>query len=236
MAVKSGLLNQKDYISLINNLIKEYYSSPFRTFSNKDLSKNFSLLSPPAQLIQMRSHLTFLNHLSLDAYQNMITTPLDLAVKEVYQKFKNQKASERAVNIIFEEKFGKKQWMDIKQYIIHGKELTLSPQLFSKHALLIEKNMYVPTQGFDMNAYIKLKKIKKIDIKSNAYRAGLRNDDEIAGYYLNFSDTNAPSQISIKRGKETKLVSYYPDEIRRSIPQYELFSKCKNNNTPKAKT
>lgn len=222
MVIKSGLINKNDFINLTNDLIKDYYIYPFQTFPNKDLIHNFSLLSPANQIMQTRSHLTFLHYFPYH-HQNANFTSLDLAVKEIYQKFKGKKASENEIENVFEKHIGKEKWQKIKSHIIFGKKLDIDPQLFSNYALLINKKMKILDQGFDMGTYIKLMKISSIDTNSNAYQAGLRNNQQVTGYFLSFANPDLPSIIEIKKGKGTQLISYYPNQRSEFVPQYELF-------------
>jgi hypothetical protein len=79
-----------------------------------------------------------------------------------------------------------------------------------------------PVIGFDEMELIDNFKIKNINKGSNAYKAGLRDNQIVTNYNINYKHPEEKISIYIKDKDQIKEISYFPETKKVKIPQYEL--------------
>lgn len=230
-AYKSGAINEKNYINLLNSFIKEYYVSPLNTASNNEIAKYFHFKGFYDKLAQIRGHLSFLNALPVPFEQGKETlispTPLDKSVKEIYEKYSKDHGGKLTISVMnktFEKHFGADKWAEIKSHIFDGKILELSPALFAHHAILINKQQEVSNFGFDVSSYVKTHKIGPIATSSNAYKAGLRQGQVVIDDFLSLGQPNALNKMLIQEKNGQRIIEFKPDKMAKFVPQFVFFS------------
>lgn len=227
LAFDCGLITINDYVDFYNSIIKSYSVSPFKNNTNTENAAYYSLRGPHNQLSQMKGHLVFKEFSS--KIQNK-SNPFDTAMANIFDEFvkkKNYPVTEEKLETIFVKHIGKESWAELKTYLISGKSLDISPNLFKENAQLITEDIETPAFGFDVHSLVKSKKITALDSHSRAYQAGLRNDHLVLNYFLDFDDATAPAVILVEDHSKQKLIKFIPEKTVQTIPKYQALKNSK---------
>lgn len=232
LLLDNNLLSKQEYFRFYNELLQAYSLSPCIEASNQEVEKYYLLRGPYAQIAEMRGHILFkeLSH-SLEI-KKMPSRKLDLALREIYKTFnkdKNHQINKTELDNIFAKYVGKDNWEKVMVKLSTGKSIELSPDLFGQDVALIDKEVMAPLFGFDVSEFIKSKKIKLLKHDSNAYLAGLRENQEVIDYYLNFNNPNVLSQILVADHKGSRVIQFKPNTTQKHIPQYKFGADVKNS-------
>ncbi len=222
LALASGEITEHDYIEYYNSLLKEYALSPFKDFSNAEISKYFQLKSPIARLAMVRGHIVFMELLNNLQRENKSRKQLDLALQEIFHNYANNN-SLQAVNLskILKKHVGKQIWTEAEKVLIYGDSISFSQNLFYKNAKLQNRSIEVPNFGFDTKTLVKEQKIRALEPKSKGALAGLKEDAKVIQYQIDMSGRISNTNIIINDSNGQKVINFVPEKIVKTIPRYD---------------
>lgn len=226
LVLESGLISDLDYINIYNFLLKSYFISPLKYITNQQAAKYFSIKSPQGQMQEVRAHLLF-KEFSNKLQKSNKEKLLDDAMRDIFHQFghKELNISQAKLDEIFINYLGKDDWDELKSYLMQGKVIQVSPALFSKNAFLIEKEYEAPIFDFDVTALIQSRLIKSLDPKSVAFEAGLRNNQQVLDYFLDFESANGLAEILVKDASGEKAVRFISRKTtKKVIPQFKILN------------
>lgn len=222
LALDSGVISEKDFVTYYNKILNEYLVSPYRDDSNETIAEIFNLRNPAGRLALVRGHIVFMEILNKLNSQNKSRAEIDLALREIDQNFsnKNKKITQEALDRIFKKHIGEEIWNQASDILYNGKPIILSDNLISRKNKLSTTKVAIPNFGFNLKQLLKEKRIISLDTNSNAALAGLKEADEVI--YVSFDTTTAddPVYITIKGSDQHKVVQFVPNKSEKTIQQY----------------
>lgn len=222
LAIKSGIITVKDYLNYYNELLEEYMISPYKLSTNEEMSRAFSLGNISANTAMARGHIVFMELLNKLIHQNKSRAPIDAAMKEIFHTYSgtNITVTDKALSDIFRKHLGDKLWDEVSKVIHDGAPVTLSSRLYLNNAILQSKKMEVPDFGFDITSLSGERKIKSLNVKSNAAIAGLHENDKVLGSEIDILHPTNMAYILIEESNVQKEIKFYPEKVQKNIPQY----------------
>ena len=221
------LITLPTYIDMLNGFIRNYWLSPHRNLNNRKVAKNF--WSDPG--IQKIPYLRgFLIALSTDQSMRMRSS---LRLQDLLQKMLSQSdgmstnttVSNRALLYNLEKHIGKEQADHLFDVINNGDTIKLDAELLNPCLKIQDKQFGDYDPGFDLDQSEVDMVIKGLSISSAAYKSGVRNGDEIAGWSFS-PDPREKSNVSIyidKRGG-VKTFDFFPVDKITAVPQAILIN------------
>ncbi|HJK86428.1 MAG TPA: M1 family aminopeptidase [Candidatus Megaira endosymbiont of Nemacystus decipiens] len=201
IAYRSGAIDRTTFIKEINNFLLSYYLSPVAQQPNARIKKDFWNNYDIEKLPYYRGFVfaIYLNDLiKKENFTKSLDDVMHDLLKETPKKF--------SVGL-FKKIVGKyvKNGIDkeISSFIDAGNIISLEYV-----SLPIQKNLVKGYYlGFDKDAFQSEKRITNVDIRSNAYKSGIRNNQEVLGYDITKGYRNSNQTITIKTtGGEHKFV------------------------------
>jgi hypothetical protein len=78
--------------------------------------------------------------------------------------------------------------------------------------------------GFDKETLLSKNRVSGVNPDSAAFRAGIRDGQEVAGASIWWDDVSKPVRLKIRSGNGQQIVEYFPTGKSIPIPQYHLQS------------
>lgn len=224
LALDAGVLTEENYVKYYNRILQEYYFSSYKTSSNQELAKVFQLRGPTGRLSMHRGHIVFMEILDNLQAHKKDRSVIDQALREIVATYSNQPMpiSHAALDKIFRKHLGDKIWDAALKILYEGQPATFSPNLFSNRFVLKSVSRQVPHFGFSMDAFLKQMQIKSLEKNSNAYLAGLRENDKVLEASFESTTIKHPATLQVESAGQRKTISFMPEIVEASMPQYVI--------------
>ncbi len=221
---RSGIVSFTDYLEATNRTIAEYYLSPVRNETQVSLGKNFWNTRDYQQIAYKKgfTYALYIDHLIQHSSQGKYS--LDNVMHDLYKARIKKKT---LTDTTFIQTVKTYSGIDIssshKDFIILGKTIPVLPESLDLNTESAIKQMGSFDLGFELDASLKAGKVIGIKEQSEAWKAGLRNDQKIVGHSIYFDMPNKPAEISIEENGKTRKVTYLPmSDVRIEVPQFYL--------------
>jgi predicted metalloprotease with PDZ domain len=214
IALRSKGINKDTFINEVNKILQEYYLSPVNQEPNLIIEKEFSNNSDIKKLPYYRGFVFALYLNNLIQKENMQHS-LDLVIYDLFKITTKQNFSSSLFKTIARKYVKGGIESDFTSFIDQGNLINLENIMLPIKK--ISKGKYY--LGFNEEIIVKKKIIQDIDIKSNAYRAGLRNEQKIISYDC----LKSSNQICIVK-TSNKTFKFYPEGYN-TIEIYQLKEK-----------
>lgn len=216
---QSGLWSLEDYLTIYNNCLYRYFSSPNHIVSSEDISRNW-------QSFQYISYLrgNIIGH-ELDYQLRQATNNkynFDIYVQYLNKIAKNNSAfkfSTDSFNSTIKELTGYNANDFIQHNIIGSKLSVKASKILDGKAVLIFKKMPVADYGFDQFHSFLNWQLTGVDENSKGYKEGLRNGWRILSIWEPQHD-NKFITLRIKNNNAIKTIKFIPEYKEMLIPQY----------------
>jgi predicted metalloprotease with PDZ domain len=213
----SGLIDELAYIDKYNEILKEYFISPFNKLSDSEIGK-FYWKGGIIQLVPyLRGHIIAqeLNEKIITQTNNKYN--LNHIMSELLKKSKKNdfKFSAELLNNIILEMAGLNEDEFINSSALLGRFHNLQPHL-GKYALNFDL-IKIPYYGFDIYRSSISGKISTIDKKSDAYKKGIREGQVFKGFSIDENHSIIKIQIKDKI-KQIRVTPHMTDLL---VPQYK---------------
>ncbi|GEM_PF-679061 len=176
LALRSGGLSIEEFIDECNQFLRSYYLSPVLNESNERIKQDFWKNYDVGKLPYYRGFV-FAIYLNQLIKKNNPDNLLDNVMLDLFKDAKRYKFSAKHFKNVIKPYIPQGIDKEISMYIDQGKTIELNNMV---PFLPLEKTtMGAYDIGFVKQEPSKEKVIKKIDKKSNAYKAGLRKGDKI---------------------------------------------------------
>lgn len=224
LALDAGIISKEHYLKYYNRVITEYELSPYKTDSNKLLSKGFNLKNHSARLPMFRTHIIFMEILNKLKSQGKDRAPIDKALYDIVENYsgKNIPLSNDILNAIFKKYLGDEIWNEASKAIFEGEQISLSSKVLSDKVILKNVSMSVPDFGLNLNSLAKEKRIVSLAKDSNAFLAGLKEDDKVLEGQFDMTSATSPVYMKIERLGEQKVIHFSPKISQKRLPQYVM--------------
>ena len=183
LALRSGGISIEDFISECNQFLKNYYLSPVLNESNARIQKDFWKDYDVEKLPYYRGFV-FAMYLNHPVKQNNNSQSLDNIMLDLFKSAKHKEFSIEYFKSIVKCYIPQGIDKQIFEFIDKGKTIDLHNITSILPIERIEMGVY--DLGFDKQALEEKKVIKNICVKSNAYKAGLRNGDKLISWSFKY--------------------------------------------------
>jgi predicted metalloprotease with PDZ domain len=179
LALRSGGLSIEEFIDECNQFLRSYYLSPVLNESNEKIKQDFWKNYDVGKLPYYRGFV-FAIYLNCLIKENNPDNSLDNVILDLFKDAQHKKFSVGYFKNIIKKYIPQGIAEEISTFIDHGKTIELNDVVMF---LPLEKTVMGSYDvGFIKQAAPKEKFIKKIDKKSNAYKAGLRDGDKVIAW------------------------------------------------------
>jgi len=223
---RSGLITKDELIGNYNSLIREYYLSPVRTASNQRIVSDFWKDQNVQRLPYLRGFMIAVGWNSEILRFTVGKHSLDDVVLDL---FRSAKAGGRELSLgLISEKISglikKDISQDLSNQVVNGEPIVPAADALGTEVELVTEAMPVFELGFDLNELRTKRTIAGVVEGSNAYAAGLRNGQTLAGgLSFAFGDTSKPIEIRVRENGAERTVKYVPASAKPvEIPQHKL--------------
>ena len=193
IAYRTHAISQDIFIKEINTFLESYYLSPViaepNTRIQKDFWHNYAIEKLPY-------------------YRGFVFA---IYLNDLIKKENSTKSLDNVMHDLLKEAHKKKFSIDlfkkiVGKYVKNGIDKEVSSFIDAGNIISIEE-ISLPIQknlgkgyylGFDKEVFQREKRIANVDIRSNAYKSGIRNNQEVLGYDIPKGYRNANQTITIK--------------------------------------
>ena len=217
LALRSDEITDEKFINEYNDFLKNYYLSPVINVTNKKIKRDFRKNCDMHKIPYYRGFLfaTYLNYLIKKTNPNH---SLDNVLFDLLKEAKHKKFSAKLFQDTVKKYLPQGINKEFSRYIDQGQTIKLDKLTTM---LPIEKTTMGPFDlGFDEQALLKTRLIKKIDKESNAYKAGLRNGDKVTELNAPKGRGNPDQIITIKTTNKT--INFRPENLAQKKTVYQL--------------
>ncbi len=222
-----NLIALPTYIDMLNGFIRNYWLSPHRNLSNRSVARNFWSDAGIQKIPYLRG---FLIALSTDQSMRLRS---NLRLQGLLQKMLNQSdgmstnttITNRALLFNLEKHIGKEHADHLFDVIHNGDTIELDLELLNPCLKIqnIQFGDYDP--GFDLDKSEVNMVVSDLSVSAAAYKAGLRNGDEIAGWSISPNPREKASvSIYIDKRGGVKTFDFFPVDITTAVPQAVLIN------------
>jgi predicted metalloprotease with PDZ domain len=228
--LRAGLSDIRYYIKEFNEVLVNYYTSPFINKTNKathdEMWKDYEI----QKLLYYRGNILAHNlnakikqesngQKSFDDFiKSLITINKKKETTYLVEGYLTQKIIKDTARKFIENGIED----DIKRYIENGETIELNPSSLGPCITLKKVKTARFKQGFDWDLAKKLKVISEVRVGSNAYKAGIRKGQKLIS--LDHSGNTADAaKVTIDDNGKRRAMFFYPYESElKEIPQFIL--------------
>ncbi|MFK8040658.1 MAG: hypothetical protein AB8B67_04950 [Rickettsiaceae bacterium] len=216
-----GLWSLNDYLKSYNQCLKEYFTSPFIVATNQIIDNNskFIHMDILLSLSYLRGRIIaheLSNKIDLDrSIQNLISAASKKNILFNYDVFihalsqtLSQTVTEYDINCLLRQRLNYIAMSDLPQYILNGK------------ASLFQLKAHMYDFGFDVYKAHITQTVTDLKKDTNAYRAGLRNNDNILELWMPKADNMDTMTIKVHNNDQIKIIKFKVILKETMIPQY----------------
>ena len=222
--LRSGLLSLPEYVEILNKRIREYESSPVKNLSNKEVVARYREYSVN-QLPDVRGPILAL---WLDAqirWQSKNKSSLDTVMQALVRDAEKRPALELSSERVLR-KAGKHlnrgSRETFRSLVKDGKEIPV-PDFPGNLCVHMSVDEVPPFDlGFDADVFRAKKQISAVKPDSEAFRAGVRDGQQVVGTSIYFGDATKPVRLTVRSDGGSQKIEYFPSGKPISIPQYQL--------------
>ena len=216
------LITLPTYIEMLNGFLRNYWLSAHRNLNNNKVAKSFWRDVGIQKIPYLRG---FLIALSTDQSMRLRS---NIRLQNLLQKMldksdgmaTNTGVSNKALLYNLEKHIGKEQVNHLRNVMQNGKTIQLNFNLLNPCLKIQNKQFGDYDPGFDLDKSEVEMVISGLTVSAAAYKAGLRNGNEIAGWSFtpNPRENSSVSIYTDKRGT-VKTFEFLPVDKTTAVPQ-----------------
>lgn len=221
---RSGMFTREQYLADWNESLKGYYTSPVRDAPASRIVSDF-WKDPEVQKLPYRRGdvvALLIDHRIRKETRGKMS--LDDLMREwlARPRERNPEVSNDLVLKRVAEITGQAFADEVRRIVEDGAMITLPPDVAAPELELTTRKAAVFDLGFDDLASITAKKITGVREGSAAYRAGLRDDQKLAGLSMVPGDADTEVSLTVMDGDSRKEIRYFPAGEGIEIPSFRL--------------
>jgi predicted metalloprotease with PDZ domain len=224
LLLRCSLLPLPDYIDRMNRRIRDYESSPLKNLSNKEVVARYHENSVN-QLPYIRGPILALwldaeirrqsnNKSSLDAVMHTL-------VREESERPALELTSQRVMRVAGKH-LNRRSREVFHSFVEEGRSIPVPNLAKNPCVHLATEEVSLFDLGFDADALRANNRVSGVKQNSEAFKAGVRDDQEILGMSIYWGDVNKPVRLKVRSGSGQQTIEYYPRGKTVSISQYHL--------------
>ena len=222
LLLRAGLLSLPEYVEHVNRGIRDYESSPVKNLTNKEIVTRYEENSVD-QLPYVRGPIVALwldaqireqskNKLSLDAVmltlarqgtENPLVELSSERVLRVAGKYLNRTSRKTLLRLVEE-----------------GASVPIPDFPKNPCIRLATEELPLFDLGFDGDVLRSKKLVAGVREDSEAFKAGVRDGQEVLGVSVNWGDVSKPVRLTVRAVSGQLRIEYFPKGKTVSVPQY----------------
>jgi len=223
LLLRAGLLSPSEYLGRLNRKIADYEFSPVKNLSNDEIVARHEHDSSVDELTYIRGAVTALwldaqirrnssNSRSLD---DLMLRLKDEATRDPGHLLTTKRILSRA-----DEYLGRRDRRALRDMVNRGS--TVPVPNFPLNTCVYRHVDQVPTfdLGFDKEILLSKNYISGVKPDSAAFRAGIRDGQQIVGVSIYWDDVSKPVRLKIHSSTGQQIIEYFPTRKSVPIPQY----------------
>jgi predicted metalloprotease with PDZ domain len=218
---ESGHWDADQYAKWINRHIREYYLNPAINASNEDIERDYwNKRDTVGEMAYQRGLLLGLRWHRLARSQG-VADGIDRLFKSLVRRGRDGglEVSNQVIRQAGKELLGTWFASDFDRYVVSAETIELPPDALVPGLTGKMTTVYAYEVGFDQARSLKDRKVRGLVPGSAAAEAGLRDGDQLLGWDLG-GDPDLPVKLSVQRGQQNHVITYYPRGEGRVVMQY----------------
>ncbi|MGB2625465.1 MAG: hypothetical protein WAK20_01640 [Candidatus Acidiferrum sp.] len=224
LLLRSGLLLLPDYIENINRRIRDYETSAVMNLSNKEIVARYDEYTVN-QLPYVRGPILALWLDSEIRRQSKSKSSLDSVMRGlVHDESKHPEmelSSERVFRAV-SKYLNHDASESFQKLVLDGGPIPIPEFPVNSCVHLSEEQVSVFDLGFDADVLRATNLVSNVRQDSEAYKAGVRDGQEVVGMSIHWNDVSKPARLTIHSSEGQKKIEYFPRGQMVSVPQYHL--------------
>jgi len=222
------LITLDNYVEMMNSFLRNYWLNPKRNISNQVIASGFWTNKNIERMPYQRG---FLIAMLSDQRMRLVS---DLRLRDMLQKMLDHSdgianhtaVSNRSLLFNIQNRVGEELGKHIKNVVYNGSTVNLQDQIFSPCLKFVKTPMGDYDPGFDLDTSEHKKQITGLKQNSDAYKAGLRNGQELAGWDIS-GNSAIKASVSIYKDKlgGVKTFEFFPISDTTLVPQASIMSR-----------
>jgi predicted metalloprotease with PDZ domain len=218
---ESGIWGPATYIAWINKHVREYFANSARNASNEDIQRDYwtqrdtvgEVAYQRGLLLGLRWNALAKAHGAKDGIDALFK-PLVKRGKENGLKLSNPLIRQAGISTLGE-------WFgpEFDKYVQAAATIDLPADALAPDFTGRVETIYDFQLGFEREPSLKAQKVLGLVHGSKADAAGLKNGDELLAWNIP-GDASQPVDLTIKRGREARKVTYYPQGKPHEVLQF----------------
>ena len=232
--LRSGITSYSDYLHYLNDWLRHYQLSPLRNI-NEAAWKSSSYFSGEGYLLQYQrgAAIALWADAAIRARSNGKSS-LDNVMFDLLRQSETQiptpEFSEQRVLAAFSPYLSEDQMQQLRSMAITGTEVLL-PEKLSGCAVLESKSQTIVDPGFDQSASFQENRIMGVVPDGPAYRAGIRNGQELLSGSVFRDDPSKDVVLGVVIDGQRKTITFSPAK-QTPLEQYRVTSEASKGCTP----
>ncbi len=217
---KGGLVNFAQWMEAVNRSISDYYLSADRNADRVTMGKNYWANRSYHMLPYKKGFVYALYLDALAAANGFSLDEIMFALGESARK--NEDITDSLFIALVNRYTARDMSSEHHAYINEGKTIPVISSALGENAgyAILELGVFDP--GFDPDESGRLKVVTGVKPASEAWKAGLRDGQQLKSWSIHYDDITKPIELVLKEedGKERKL-SYFPISTQKvEVPQF----------------
>ena len=221
------LITLPTYIDMLNGFLRNYWLSAYKNINNKKVARNFWSDAGIQKIPYLRGFL-----IAMITDQSMRQSS-NIRLQGLLQKMldksdgtaTNTGVSNRALLFNLQNYIGKEKTQHLRDVMNNGTNIQLDVDLLSPCLKIQEKQFGDYDPGFDLDKSEVSMIITGLSVSAAAYKAGLRNGNELAGWSIS-PDPLEQATVSVYSNKQgdIKTFEFFPVDKTTEVPQAILIN------------
>jgi predicted metalloprotease with PDZ domain len=218
--LRAALISYADYLEYLNRRLREYQTSPLRKVTNADWQKISHSSGPGYELSYTRGAVMALWADAAIRERSGGKSSLDNVMLDLVNEAQGPKPpelNEDRVFAAFARYLGPEQVTKMRAMAVNGADVPF-PETLGRCAQLEQVTRTMVDSGFD-EASLEKKHIAGVDPLGPAYRAGIRDGQEVFRYSIYHDDPSKDVLLGVVIDGKKEMIHYSPAK-KQDIAQY----------------
>lgn len=229
--LRAGLISYAEYLTCLNRRLFQYQRSPLRNITNADWQKLSHASGPGYDLSYARGAAIALWADAAIREHTQSKSSLDSVMLDLVSEAQTPQPpelSEDRVFSTFARYLAPQQLAQLRAIAVEGADVPL-PQTLGSCARLEHVAKTVVDTGFDEQKSIAAKRIVGVDPAGPAYKAGIRDGQELLRYSIDHDDPSKDVRLGVMIEGKREQIEYSPAK-QQEIWQYQASSAAESCN------
>lgn len=229
LLVRADLLSVPEYVERLNRRIYDYASSPVKNLSNQEMVARYHEDGSLSQLPYIRGAVIALwldaqirkeskHRFSLDTVMHGLVRDTSKDPRRPLTTQRVLRAAAKYLNV--------EAVQILSRFIGKGETIPIPDFPLSSCARLTVDQIPSFDLGFDREILLAKNRVSGVNPESEAFKAGLRDGQEVVGMSIYWNDVSKPVRLKIRPADGQQTIEYFPRGKTIPVPQYHIDEKA----------